>query len=384
LPWSFYPNDYTRAVCAKRATGISLLDLTESNPTVVGFSYPHEAIAAIYGSIEDLTYAPEPLGPARARNAVCDYYAARGVSITPDRIALTASTSEAYSVLFKLFCDPGDEILVPVPSYPLFEYLAALESIRVLNYHLRYDGSWHIDFEHLEQAITDRTRAIITVNPNNPTGSFVKLREGEQLVRIATDHGLPLISDEVFMDYTLMDRQPRRSLADFDSTLIFSLNGLSKLAAMPQMKLGWIAMNGPRAELEQVRARLELILDTYLSVGTPVQQAAADLLRIGETLQAEIKVRTRMNLDAAHRELASSAAHVLRAEGGWSAIIQLPRVFSEQEWVARLLEQAAVVVQPGYFFDMGTEAYIVVSLISDPVVFAEGIARIGQVLQKEC
>jgi alanine-synthesizing transaminase len=374
LSWSFSLNPFIQAVEAKRRTGVRLIDLTVSNPTEALADYPHSAIAHAYSQIRDYTYQPNPLGHASARLAIADWYQQRRCKISPSQIALTASTSEAYALLFKLFCNPGGEVLVPVPSYPLFEYLASLESVRIVPYRLLYDGNWFIDFENLGERISERARVIVVVNPNNPTGSFLKRWEAEKLIELARQHAIPIISDEVFMDYSFGNISDRfATFAGTDSILSFSLNGLSKSAAMPQMKLGWIAINGPKGEQDIARERLELILDTYLSVSTPVQYALPLLLEIGAGLKAKLSQRAGRNLTALAHILEHSPAHALHAEGGWSAVIQLPNTKPEEVWISRLLTEHSVVVQPGYFFDMPSEAYVVVSLITPEREFAEGI-----------
>jgi alanine-synthesizing transaminase len=370
-------------LAAQRSAGIPILDLTVSNPTQVLPHYPHAHIARVSAAISDFSYRPHPLGEPQARRAVVSYYAARQIAVSEDRIVLTASTSEAYSLLFKLFCDPGDEAVVPVPSYPLFEYLAALDSVRTAPYRLQYDGSWHVDFNSLHQQISDRTRAIVVVNPNNPTGSHLKLTEAERLLSVARERGLPVICDEVFADYPLEESiDCVKTLAESDSGLSFSLGGLSKTAGMPQMKLGWIVINGAAAERALAAERLELILDTYLSVSTPVQRMLPDLLSIGESIRQHLSSRIKSNLETAHRLLKDTPAQCLRTEGGWCAIIRLPAIYSDEIWTARLLTKCSVAVQPGYFFDISSEAHIVVSLITLPEVFADGIGRIRQLVLK--
>ena len=381
LPWSFVSNSFTRQINEKRKTGATILDLTISNPTVALPDYPHSAIADAYANIDDFAYSPLPCGLEEARLAIAGYYLSRNREVFPSQVLVTASTSEAYSLLFKLFCNPENEILAPVPSYPLFEYLAALESVRTVPYRLSYDGSWFIDFLSLREHISDRTRAIIVVNPNNPTGSFLKTFEIQELLGIAQQHNLPIISDEVFMDYAFGNpADPVTTLIGHDSVLSFSLNGLSKLACMPQMKLGWIVINGPTEERELARQRLELILDTYLSVSTPVQRALPRLLSIGAEMRRQMEGRIAENFNALHRILRNSPAHPLHAEGGWSAIIQLPKTLSEETWIARILTEQDVLVQPGYFFDLIQEPCIVVSLITPPKDFVQGIARVRELV----
>ncbi len=379
LSWSFSSNFLSRLLAEKRKSGARLFDLTVSNPTEALDDYPFPEIARAYADLKDFRYQPNPFGNQGSRLEVARYYQRRGIVASPDRILLTASTSEAYSVLFKLLCDPGDEILVPFPSYPLFEYLASLETVRIVPYRLQYDGSWFIDFASLRQAISSHTRSILIVNPNNPTGSFLKKTEIEVLLEIAERSALPVISDEVFMDYSFAaDTTVVKTLIGFDSVLSFSLNGLSKAAGMPQMKLAWIVVNGPEGQRNIARERLELILDTYLSLGTPVQSALPALLTIGESVQQQICLRTRQNLKALDAVLSGCPARRLYYEGGWSAIIQLPRTLSEEDWLTRLLQEQNVIAQPGYFFDMASEAYVVVSLITPEHDFLEGIQRLRQ------
>jgi alanine-synthesizing transaminase len=286
---------------------------------------------------------------------------------------LTASTSEAYGFLFKLLTDPGDEVLVPRPSYPLFEFLAELESVRIVQYPLVYDHGWMIDFPALEHSIGPRTRAVVVVNPNNPTGSFLKRDEMRQLA----NYNLPIISDEVFADYPFAP-DPRRvsTLAEQNDVLAFSLSGLSKIAGLPQMKLGWIVVSGPAVERAEAYARLELIADTYLSVGTPVQCAAAALIESRASIQNQIRQRTAANLAALRERTRSTSFGLLDVEGGWYAIIQAPRVRSEEEWALELLRRENVLVQPGYFYDFDSEAFLVLSLLTPEPIFSEGLSRL--------
>jgi aspartate/methionine/tyrosine aminotransferase len=355
-------NLQTNRLSALRKTKSRVLDLTESNPTRAGLEYPGEEILGALADARGLRYDPEPRGLLSAREAVANYYGDVPVS----RILLTASTSEAYAYLFKLLCDPGDEILSPRPSYPLFEFLAGLESVRVVQYPLRYDGVWHIDFDALERAITPRTRAIVVVNPNNPTGSFLKRVEWARLQRL----GIPILSDEVFSDYAFARDDSRvQSLTNAPEALTFSMSGLSKIAALPQMKLGWIVASGPGHEA--ALDRLELIADTYLSVATPVQIALPRLLDAGAKVRAQIIERTRANLATLRQ-----ATKPLHVEGGWYAILQVPRTRSEEEWAIMLLDRHDVLVQPGFYFDFESEAFLVLSLLTPPEVFAEGLCRI--------
>ena len=328
-------------------------------------------------------YQPSPRGIDSAREAVAAYYRDRGTPVPAANVLLTASTSEAYAYLFKLLTNPGDEILAPRPSYPLFEFLADLESVRIRQYPLRYDGVWHIDFDALEQAITPRTRAIVVVNPNNPTGSFLKRAELDLLDRLAAERGLAVLSDEVFRDYAFGEDADRVStLAGDRRALTFSMSGPSKIAGLPQMKLGWIIANGgasgPRSS--EALDALELIADTYLSVSTPVQVALPRLLALSSGIMEQIRQRTASNLARLRETMHGSPATILRTEGGWYTVLQVPRTRTEEEWTLKLLGESDVLVQPGFFFDFESEAFLVLSLLSEPAAFAEGVSRIRSVI----
>jgi aspartate/methionine/tyrosine aminotransferase len=374
--WDSSPNRLTRALAAKRTAGVRILDLTESNPTHAGLDYPAEIVSA-FDDAGMLAYEPAPAGMRAAREAVSAWYAARGHTVPVERILLTASTSEAYAYLFKLLTDPGDEILVPRPSYPLFQFLADMESVRVGQYSLRYHGGWNIDLHSVERALTPRTRAIVLVNPNNPTGSYVKRSELIELTALCAQRDIALISDEVFADYKLTEDPDRvTTLAGVEACLAFSMSGLSKVAGLPQMKLGWMVVNGPATLRAKAWENLEWVADTYLSVSTPVQCAAPRLLAVGDKVQRQIRERASANLAFARATLAGSPANVLTVEGGWNITLQVPQIRSEEEWTLKLLEQASVLVQPGFFYDFETEAYLVVSLLTPPEIFREGLARL--------
>ncbi|HEY7820313.1 MAG TPA: pyridoxal phosphate-dependent aminotransferase, partial [Vicinamibacteria bacterium] len=319
-----------------------------------------------------LRYAPDPRGSPTAREAIAGYYRDRGAHIRPEDLFLTASTSEAYSFLFKLLCDGGDEVLVPRPSYPLFDFLAALDDVRPWSYPLRFDGAWHLDFAALESSLTERTRALVAVHPNNPTGSYLSADEGERLL----DLELPLIADEVFLDFPLSEREPA-TFARSTRGLVFVLSGLSKLAGLPQMKLGWIAIAGERELRREAALRLEHIADTYLSVGAPVQVAAPRLFELAPSIRREISERTRRNLTAL-REAAASAPEVtlLEPQGGWYATLRLPAVRRSEEWALSLLDEQSVYVHPGSFFGFELEACLVVSLLTPAGPFDEGLRRL--------
>jgi alanine-synthesizing transaminase len=375
LNWGLPLTPLARLLDEKRSRGEAILDLTESNPTLAGLAYPADRILAALGDARALRYEPSPIGLAAARGAISEYYSG---CVAPERILVTASTSEGYAFLFKLLCDPGDEVLVPRPSYPLFEFLAELDSVRVANYPLAYYRGWAIDFDALASSVTERTRAVVVVNPNNPTGTFLKKDELAQLVALCRARNLALISDEVFADYGWEEDSRRvRSLIDTEGVVTFSLSGLSKVAGLPQLKLGWIVTNGPAVERAQALENLELIADTYLSVGTPVLWAAASLLDTRKHLQAQILERVRANRDFLAAQIGpASPWRLLDAEGGWYAIIEAPRIRSEEEWALALLAEDHVLIQPGFFFDFESEAFLVMSLLTRPEIFHEGVRRV--------
>jgi aspartate/methionine/tyrosine aminotransferase len=357
-----------------------VLDLTETNPTRVGLEAPPDMFALLADE-RARRYEPDPRGLAAARQAVSADYGRRGVDLHPERLVLTASTSEAYAFLFKLLCDPGDEVLVPRPSYPLFDYLAGLESVEVKPYPLPYDGEWRIDLPALRESAGPRTRAIVLVSPNNPTGSFVKEDEVAAVQELAAEKELALVSDEVFADYPWTASDGGPSLARDGPALAFALGGLSKSCGLPQLKLAWTAVSGPARWREEALARLELLADTYLSVGTPVQRAAPALLARAEELRAPVAARVAANLDALRGLRGQGqAASLLHGEGGWSAVLRIPATESEEERVLALLDAHDVLVHPGYFFDFPREAYLVVSLLPRPADFAEAVSRILRVL----
>lgn len=377
LPASLASNRLAAVVAARRASGAPLIDLTASNPTAAGFEYPPDLLAAL-ASPRNLAYEPDAAGMASARAAVAADFARRGSTVDPDGIVLTASTSEAYSYLFKLLCAPADDVLVPQPSYPLFEWLTRLDSVVSIPYRLEYHGRWVIDVEALAAAVTTRTRAILLVNPNNPTGSYVTRADFARLAEVAP--GVPLIGDEVFWDFPL-DEAPadRASVLESGRALAFSLGGLSKSAALPQLKLGWIAMRGEPRRVAEAREGLELIADTYLSVSTPVQTAAAGLIAAGGRMREQIVARASRNLASLRAVVERAPAlNLLRTEGGWSAVVRVPATRAEEDLVIALVEEDGVLVHPGYFFDFAHEAFLVVSLIVPPDDFDRGVAAIAR------
>ena len=376
LPKSLEPNAVSRALEARRRSGASIIDLTETNPTSAGFNYPKDLLQPL-ADPRGLEYEPQPLGLWSARAAVAADFRRRGVVISADRVALTSSTSEAYALLFKLLCDAGDAVLVPHPSYPLFQHLTELESVTAIPYALEYHGSWRVDIDSISRAATDRVRAIMIVSPNNPTGSFLHEEDLQAIADLAAARGWAIIGDEVFADYPLDPAPDAAAVLPGADVLTFSLGGLSKSAGLPQLKLGWIGVGGPRADVDRALAAYEIIADTYLSVSTPVQSAAAELIGHGTAIRAQILSRLRRNLESL-RSIAAAhpAANVLRVEGGWSAVIQVPQLKTEETLVLELLDKDAVLVHPGYFFDFPREAYLVVSLLIDPKQFDAAITRV--------
>ena len=361
-----------------RAGGAAVLDLTVSNPTTAQIPYDAAAITAALADPRALVYAPEPLGIRSAREAAAAEASKAGVAVDPAHVMLTASTSEAYAFLMKLLCDPGDEVLVPAPSYPLFDLLAAFESVHLVPYRLAYDGAWHVDLDSARRAVGPRTRAVFVVSPNNPTGSFLKKSELAGLASL----GLPIVSDEVFSDYALDDGatalslRARTALEDA-SALVFALGGLSKQAALPQMKLAWTCVGGPAAQVNEALARLELIGDSFLSAGTPVQVALPSLLASRARATEAIRARTRENLAALRAAVhGGSAATLLTVEGGWYATVRVPRTQREEAWAIDLVTKDGVYVHPGQFFGFEDEAFLVLSLLTPPDVFAEGARRL--------
>lgn len=364
-------NPLSVLLAEKRHSGAKVLDLTGSNPTLAGFAYPESEILSAFADSAALRYEPAPRGLPVAREAVSRYYAERGRDVPASRIVLTASTSEAYAYLFKLLTNPGDEVLVPRPSYPLFEFLASLESIALKQYALRYDGAWHVDFDSLERAASERTRAVIVVNPNNPTGSFLKPDEARRLDKFAARSGISILVDEVFADYGFSETA---AAVPAGGAPIFWMSGLSKIAGLPQMKLGWIVASGPRHE--ESLERMEWIADTYLSVSTPVQLALPKLLELSGGIRAQIRQRTAANLTTLRAAAGQTPASVLNVEGGWCATLQVPRTRSEEEWALTLLRDREVLAQPGFFYDFESEAFLVLSLLTDTEVLREGVRRI--------
>jgi aspartate/methionine/tyrosine aminotransferase len=349
-----------------------LHDWTVSNPTACGFAYPASEILSALSSPASLRYDPDPMGDLSAREAVAAWYERQGIALRPDRLLLTAGSSEAYALLFRLLCNADEEVLIPKPGYPLFEDIARLNDVTLLHYRLRYDGVWHLDRADFLSAPSRQTRAIVVVHPNNPTGSYLSAEEMSSVVSLASHNGLPIIADEVFFSFPFESSTRVRSFCTAEAPLVFVINGLSKLVALPQMKLGWIAVGGTDQHLiDEALNRLEMMADTYLAVSTPVQVAAPRFLSACEDLAAEIRGRVARNHKTLIRAFEGTQASVLHVEAGWNAILRLPAVRSDEEWALELLRVSGLLVHPGHFFELEPEALVVVSLLPPESLLTE-------------
>jgi alanine-synthesizing transaminase len=374
--WNLEANRLSAALDAHRAAGKPLLDLTVSNPTECGFHYDEAAILAALQNPAALKYEPNPRGLAVARNAVAKYYAERDERLAIEDIFLTTSTSEAYSYVFRTLCDPGDELLIPAPSYPLFEFLADIQDVRLVRYPLLYDHGWQIDFHSLQQAITTRTRGVIVVNPNNPTGNFCKPEEMRGLNEICSAREIAIIADEVFLDFSLKGNRPA-SFAGNAGALTFTMSGISKICGLPQMKAAWLAVGGPERYKRDALARLEVIADTYLSLNAPVQHALPAWLAGRHGFQKQVLARARENLAQLDKELAKhGSCSRLEVEGGWNAVLRVPATRADEQLALEILAGDGVYVHPGHFYDFGREGYLVVSLLTPPEAFEMGIQKL--------
>ncbi len=379
FPDELGPNPLARLLQERRRAGRPLLDLTESNPTRVGLIFPSEVLAEALAEATSAPYEPDPRGLPAARAAIAEHYREAGAPVDPEWIHLTAGTSEGYSFLFKLLADPGDEVLVPVPSYPLLESLARLEGVRPVPYQFRYGSGqgWRLDRTSFDLALTGRTRGVLAVHPNNPTGSYLTDSDRDFLQLSCADRGIPLIVDEVFLDFPLRDGVvPRSTLAAEASGLLFVLDGFSKRLALPQAKLAWIVTAGPPVLVKEALERLDLIADTFLTVGGSIQRAAGRLLAEHPAMAARIVARCRNNLAVVEETCRESGLEPLAVEGGWSVPLRLPEVSDEEAFVTRLLDEHNVLVHPGYFYDFPDPGVVVVSLLPEPSVFGEGIGRL--------
>jgi len=386
--WRLTPNRFAVALEEHRRGGKSLIDLTNSNPTACGFRYPEARLFVALKDSRALLYEPASQGLRPAREAIADYYRGRsgffgdGPAVESARIVMTSGTSEAYSFVFRLLCEPGDEVLVPAPSYPLFQYLADLADVRPVSYPLVYDDGWLIDFGRFSAALSTRSRALILVHPNNPTGSFIKKHEAHKLAEICASRDLAIIADEVFLDYA-DTADPPRSFAFDSPALTFTLSGLSKISLLPQMKLAWIVASGPASAVEQAMQRLEVIGDTYLSPSTPGQLALAEMLSIREEMQAQMRQRLCANLGFLDSLLEKrGAVERIRREGGWYAVLRVPATAPDEDLAIKLLESSGVLAHPGHFFDFPQDGFLVVSLILPEAEFREGMQRLYRFIRE--
>jgi alanine-synthesizing transaminase len=375
--WDMDETPLTQALRARPVAGLPILDLTASNPTRCGFDYDQAAILAPLASPQALVYDPDPRGLLSARAAVAEYYAQAGAILSPRQIFLTTSTSEAYSFLFRLLCDPGEEVLIAQPSYPLFDFLAQLDDVHLVPWPLFHDHGWHLDLEAIRQRITPRTKAIVLVHPNNPTGHFTKSHERRELEALCAENNLALIVDEVFLDYPFPGHEALSFATGPHPALTFVLSGLSKIAALPQMKAAWIAATGPEPALTQSLDRLEVIADTFLSMNAPIQHALPHWLGARAHLQSQIAARTQANLKMldeilAHQTLISR----LEVEAGWYAILRVPALEPDEHLAVRLIRDHGVSVHPGYFFGFPNQGWMVVSLLTPQQDFSPGITSI--------
>ena len=381
--WKLTPNRFTQVQHELRSAGRELLDLTVSNPTRAGLPYRADSILASLSHPEAMNYDPQPKGLIGARQAIASYYREQGgIEVNPESLVLTTSTSEGYSYIFRLLCNPADEILVPKPSYPLFEFLADLDDVTVVPYPLIYDHGWQVDFPSLQQALSPRTRALVLVHPNNPTGSYVSTGERTLLNTLCSEHNLALIVDEVFLDYP-HDGVPRQSFVTNGEVLTFTLSGLSKISGLPQMKLAWVVVSGPEKLVAAAIERLEVIADTYLSINTPVQLAASALLGERRNIQPLLLERVRGNLGELDRRLGKQkSCQRLLVEGGWYAVLRVPVTQSDEELAIDILRKASVLVHPGHFYDFPIDGYLIVSLLTPAEEFRQGIERTLQLLNR--
>jgi len=380
--WKLTRNRLTEALDKAKAHGGPVNDLTISNPTRAGLKYDTPRILQSVGAPESLDYDPQPKGLRVARDGVAQYYRdAHAIKVDPENVILTTSTSEGYSFIFRLLANPGDEILVPKPSYPLFEFLADLCDVRLVAYPLLYDHGWQVDFHSLQNALTPRTRGVVVVHPNNPTGSFVHDDERSELNRICRERSLAIIADEVFLDYG-HDRRQRQTFAGNEEALTFTLSGVSKICALPQMKVAWVAVSGPGTEVSAALSRLEIIADTYLSMNAPLQWATPVLLDQREEIQGQLLDRVLQNLGELDRQLSTQkACQRLNVEGGWYAILRVPVMQSDEELAVGLLEHKKVLVHPGHFYDCPSDGYLILSLITPQGEFCDGVRSILDHLQ---
>jgi alanine-synthesizing transaminase len=374
--WNLQTNRLSAALAAHREAGKPLIDLTVSNPTECGFQYDETSILNALRNPAALKYEPNPRGLAVTRSAVAQYYAESGAVVSNEDIFLTTSTSEAYSYVLRTLCDPEDELLIPAPSYPLFEFLADIQDVRLVRYPLVYDYGWQIDFHSLEKALTPRTRGVIVVHPNNPTGHFCKLEEMRKLNEICAAREVAIIADEVFLDFVLKGKQAT-TFATNSRALTFTLSGLSKICGLPQMKAAWLIASGPEALKSGALSRLEVIADTYLSMSAPIQLAIPAFLKQGHAFRKQVLARVTENLAELDKQLAAQkSCSRLEMEGGWNAVVRVPATRTDEEFALELLATKGVSVHPGHFYDFPTEGHVLVSLITPKSEFSKGLSKL--------
>jgi len=376
--WHRAQNRLSRLLERRRSAGKPVYDLTCSNPTTCGFTYPRNQILRALSRPDTLVYRPEAAGIAPARSAIARWYKCKNIGIDPSHLFLTASTSEGYSMVLRLLCNPGDTILVPRPSYPLFDYLAQVNDVALSYYRLRYHDEWQLDINSVRESITPNTKAIVCVHPSNPAGCYLKRTEYRQLCSIAKEYGCALIVDEVFLEYSFgKDDRRMGSTAGPADVLTFTLDGISKMAGLPQMKLGWIAVSGPRKPVNEAAGRLEILCDTYLSVNTPVQNALPRIIRSAGSTASDILSRVKANYsDLRSYRTAGSPCSVLNCEGGWYGILRVPATMTDGRWAEEILRSTGVYLFPGYFFDFEREGYLVVSLLVQRAIFRRALGKI--------
>lgn len=374
--WNLTTTRLAEGLARLRASKRKLIDLSASNPTDCGFRYDGGSILKAFINPAALKYSPDPRGLRSARMVVGEYYLSIKENVAADDLILTTSTSEAYSFVFRLLCNPGDELLIPSPSYPLFDFLAELQDVKLVRYPLFYDHGWHIDFHALRQAITPRTRGIILVHPNNPTGHYTKQVERDTLNEICAEHDLAIVADEVFLDFDLTGAAVH-SFVSNQGALTFTMSGISKIAGLPQMKLAWVAVSGPEDRKREALARLEVIADTFLSMNAPIQIAAPALLAQRHGFQDQLMARVRANLAELDSQLAEQTkCSRMEVEAGWYAVLRVPAIRPDEDLALELLETSGVYLHPGHFYEFAGDGYLVVSLITPERDFEEGVEQV--------
>lgn len=373
--WDRTPTALAELVRQKREYGIEIIDLTASNPTQCDIPQPSDLIVSLLDNVQARTYGPDPRGLFNARVAIAEWYARDGIDVDPASIVLTSGTSEAYSFLFELLCDAGDAVLMPRPSYPLAEFLAHAHDVIINPYNLAYDGQWHIDWSSVEKGCSTACRSIIVVHPNNPTGSYVRGEDRKRLTELATSRSVAVIADEVFRTYPRGSVEPAASFAGETDHLTFVLSGLSKVLGLPQLKLSWIVVRGPAIDREEALERLAMLGDLHLSVSMPIQGALPGLLERSAEWAGPIRQRIETNFSSLRARIQpQTGIEVLRCEAGWSAVLRVPSVHTDEQWAVRLLERGGILVHTGSQFDFTRDGYLVISLLVQPTSFEYAVS----------